>query len=202
MPDRVVTVDLQTALAGTGAIILAAVMRPYNPTGLVVPWIGGHFVDAIVELNSEDGDTAHPHAWEFGDTSPFALTEGESGSARHTFLGWTRYPNKAAATPADPEVPDPFISRRRTVLSIDVGQIAGRRFHRNHDIIPLPGGGVALELFLDAPSDNANLVGPNIYDALDDHPMVLRTALQARGTNRRQNAAQPATSWNERRPTT
>lgn len=194
MPDRVVTVNLQATLAGANAVILAATTRPYNPDGLPPVWSGGYYVDMIVEVDSLNLDDVHGDAWEFGATTPARLTEG---TGRHTFLGWPRYETKADATPDDG--PDPFLSRRRTVLTFDVGGLGGRRFRRNLDIIPLATG-MALEMIVDAPADNANLVGPDIYDALDDHPVALRDALEARGTNRRVNAAQPATDWNERRP--
>jgi len=189
MAERVVTVDIEAMLDGD-AVLIAAVIRPYNPDGLPARWRGGSYVDAIVEAEgfADFGDLA-ANAHEYTGAMPSRLVEAGVG---HTFLGWQR----PVVAP-----PTPDLSRRRAVVTIDLGAAMGAgALVTQLDVLPVSASSRALEVLADGPGVNGSAWGSETFDALNDHPARLRTALENRGTNRRTTPAGPPGGWDDRRP--
>jgi hypothetical protein len=184
MPNRVVTIDIEQMLGGVR--LLAATARPYNPSGLIVPWVGGYFVDCIIEGEGADFDALDPDCWEHGGTTPQRLTEGDAG-ARHTFLGWAR----PEAPPAEPQ-----LGLRRAVVSFDVGARIGARMLQAERLRIGQGGVIQAEV--DSPVPDASTLDLLVYDAMDDHPEAIRSAI-ADQVERRQSSSDEPIGWEQRR---
>ena len=188
MPERVITVDVEAMLDGD-AVLIDATVRPYNPDGLPGRWRGGYYVDAIIEAEGF-ADFASllstGEAYEYTGGMPARLLDAGAG---HTFLGWQR----PTVVP-----PTPQLGRRRAVVTIDLGANINAKVTRL-DVLPVTASSRAFEVLADGPNPNASVWGPEVFDALDDHPGRLRTALERRGTNRRQTSTDPPVGWGNRR---
>jgi hypothetical protein len=152
------------------------------------PLTNGRYFDCLIEVPAGvvDAGSLHASVHEIPPVGVPRLRRSDGGPL-HEFWG---HPRRAAALTQEEADEGP----RLATVTVDLGELLGGAVFRAR----AHGWGdrrFVAEALVDSPTDDATRPLLRVYDALEDHPVLLRFLIAARGQARRQRTIDEPPAW-------